>query len=254
MSIQQLFFAGGKLNEATGGTITYDGDFQIHTFTSNGTFTVTRADVPSTSVSILVVGGGQSGRDASNTTYNRTGGANGGSGGQVQSSTIAISSFTVNSGYAVTVAPSSSAGAGFTSRLSGTGIDILSFGGNYPVSGLDPGFGGLDAAGTNGNTGTTSSISGTSQVYGSSGGGGGSGSAVFFPSSPYAGGTGGTNGGNGGAGGIYNQNGQNGTAGNYYGAGGGGGGGAGEGSTLFGGFGGDGYQGVVIIRFKYKNL
>ena len=32
---------GGGFVEATGGTITEDGDFKVHTFTSSGTFEVT---------------------------------------------------------------------------------------------------------------------------------------------------------------------------------------------------------------------
>ncbi len=58
MSIQQLVMAvGGRINDATGGTITYNGDYQIHTFTSSGTFTVTRAGLSSTVVDVLVAAG-----------------------------------------------------------------------------------------------------------------------------------------------------------------------------------------------------
>jgi len=48
---------------ATGGTITTDGDFKVHTFTSPGTFTVTNAGTPSgaTTVEYLIVGGGAAG-------------------------------------------------------------------------------------------------------------------------------------------------------------------------------------------------
>ena len=44
---------------ATGGTITTSGDFKIHTFTSDGTFTINTAPTPANNnVSYLVVGGG----------------------------------------------------------------------------------------------------------------------------------------------------------------------------------------------------
>jgi len=61
--------------KATGGTITYDGDYTIHTFTSNGTFTVTSAG----DVEYLVVAGGGGGG------YNVGGG--GGAGGLIYNST-----------------------------------------------------------------------------------------------------------------------------------------------------------------------
>ena len=34
--------AGAKFYEATGGTITEDGSFKVHTFTSSGTFEITQ--------------------------------------------------------------------------------------------------------------------------------------------------------------------------------------------------------------------
>ena len=48
---------------ATGGTVTEDGDFKVHTFTSPGTFTVANAGTPSgsTTVEYLIVGGGAAG-------------------------------------------------------------------------------------------------------------------------------------------------------------------------------------------------
>jgi hypothetical protein len=60
---------------ATGGTITCDGDFKVHTFTGPGTFTVTCAGNPlgSTTVDYLVVAGGGAGGGA----YGGGGGAGG---------------------------------------------------------------------------------------------------------------------------------------------------------------------------------
>ena len=45
--------------QATGGTITYDGRYKIHTFTSNGTFTITQASTRP--IHYLNVGGGGGG-------------------------------------------------------------------------------------------------------------------------------------------------------------------------------------------------
>ena len=47
--------ASGDYVVATGGTITYDGNFKIHTFTTDGAFEVTKGG----DVSVLIVGGGQ---------------------------------------------------------------------------------------------------------------------------------------------------------------------------------------------------
>ena len=57
---------------ATGGTITYDGNYTVHTFTTSGTFTVTSGGL----VDILLVGGG--GAACTNTTYESGGGGAGG--------------------------------------------------------------------------------------------------------------------------------------------------------------------------------
>jgi len=50
-----------SLFAATGGTITTDGDFKVHTFTSSGTFTVTKTTPSSNSVNYLIQAGGGSG-------------------------------------------------------------------------------------------------------------------------------------------------------------------------------------------------
>lgn len=254
MSIQQLVMAvGGRVNDATGGTITYNGDYQIHTFTSSGTFTVTRAGLSSTVVDVLVVGSGDDGYEGgySENEDDPPGpdgdggdGGSGGYGGQVvASSTLTLASFNLNTGYSVSVgAPGSSS----LTYQSGT----LSASAGYLVSG-----GGGAAGGGNGNAGTngtTSSITGVSAVYGSSGGGGGGGAGAGTGS----GGNGGTNAGSGGSGGSFGNPGNNGAAATGYGSGGGGGGGAGgDYSTLRApGAGGAGYQGIVVVRFKYQNI
>lgn len=63
---------------ATGGTITYDGLRKVHTFTSDGTFTVTEAG----NIELLVVGGGGSGGKGR--------GSGGGAGGIYYSASYAV--------------------------------------------------------------------------------------------------------------------------------------------------------------------
>jgi len=69
---------------ATGGTITTSGNYKIHTFTGNGTFTVTAVgagSVDSDKVEYVVVAGGGSGG-------NGTGGGGGGGAGGYRSSVV----------------------------------------------------------------------------------------------------------------------------------------------------------------------
>jgi hypothetical protein len=253
--MQMLLGAGGRQNDATGGTITYSGDYQIHTFATSGTFTVTRAGTPSAVVDVLVVAGGSDGI-AGNYSENEDdppapdgdggSGGDGGYGGQVvASSTLTLASFNLNTGYTVTVgsAHNNSSLAYQSGTLSASANYLFGGGGGSE-------FGGNGAAGING---TTSSITGVSAVYGSSGGGGGGGSG----GGGYGdGGNGGTNAGNGGAGGAFGYPGNTGDAATGYGSGGGGGGGAGGDFSVSRdpGYGGAGYGGVVIVRFKYQNV
>lgn len=87
-------------NDATGGTITtvtdYNGTGQtwrVHSFTSSGTFTVTRSNFP---YKVLVVGGGGGGGNNNQSATNGGGGA----GGYLYdaSSTISINSYSVTVG------------------------------------------------------------------------------------------------------------------------------------------------------------
>ena len=73
--------AGPTYVVATGGTITTDGDYKVHTFTSTGTFTVTCAGsaTGSNSVDYLVVAGGGGG--AKQTSSPQGGAGAGGAGG-----------------------------------------------------------------------------------------------------------------------------------------------------------------------------
>ena len=63
MSIQQMMLAAGggiRHADATGGTVSYSGDWQIHTFTSSGTFAFTSySGTPP--VKFVIVNGGNTG-------------------------------------------------------------------------------------------------------------------------------------------------------------------------------------------------
>ena len=72
---------GGSFVSATGGTISYDGDYKIHTFLSSGTFTVLAGG----DVSVLVVGGGSGSNGV------RYGYCGGGGGGEVIETTVNVS-------------------------------------------------------------------------------------------------------------------------------------------------------------------
>lgn len=249
------FMYFGYIN-ATGGTITTDGNYKIHTFTSSGTFSVIDSpefyDSSLSNVEYLIVGGGGGGGDRH--------GAGGGGGGFVSGVTNAVPSST----YTITVG----AGGG---------------GGSYPEGGQPNINGGRGIAGTS----STLTIGGVTHTATGGGGGG------TYPGS--TGGTAGTNGfagarvplGGGGGGAGAAGSGATGGAGkewidsSYYGGGGGGGqqgpggiggGGAGwlsldgEAGTINTGGGGGGTRspnpywqkggaggsGIVKIRYRYQ--
>lgn len=189
-----------SLMAATGGTITTDGDYKIHTFTSSGTFTVTRTSPTSNSVDYLVVaGGGGSG------SYF---GAAGGAGGFRYSATTftsppsspahplrSTSAIPVSAqGYSVTVGgggtatPSSPGTQGSSSTFS----TITSAGGGFGGGGAPPqgtvhpggnGGSGGGAGGDSGDAGTagsgnTPSVSPPQGQNGNTGKGGAGGGAV----------------------------------------------------------------------------
>lgn len=64
--------------EATGGTITEDGDFKVHTFTGPGTFEITNMGDDANTVDYMVVAGGASGGQGTANTYTSGGGGAGG--------------------------------------------------------------------------------------------------------------------------------------------------------------------------------
>jgi hypothetical protein len=247
---------------ATGGTVTSNGQYYIHTFTSDGTFTPSQT----LNCEYLIVAGGASG-----------GGGSYGGGGGAGAYRTATASLTAT-GYSVTVG-GGGAGAGgqtrgtagnnsvFNSVTSTGGVGGGTEGNINGISGGGSGGGGRGALGGTGGTGGTGGNAGgagfgsDSGARGGGGGGGagavgaaGSGSVggnggagLVFYGTPYAGGGGGScflgfsagtgGSGGGGAGGVFTT-GSNATANT-----GGGGGGAGVGTSGAGG------SGIVIVRY-----
>lgn len=257
---------------ATGGIISYDGEYKIHTFNASGTFTITHGSA--SNVQALVVAGGGAG-GSSNVSLG--GGGGGGAGGVLQSSSLSFSIASPNNAVVI--------------GLGGWGGSTLCSTGN---NGQDSSFAGMVAKG--GGAGAGGCNNGTQAGYaGGSGGGagyngynstriGGAGTSGQGSAGgnttccSWAGGAGG--GGfsgagqinqslhNGGAGGTGLTSSISGTSKVYATGGRGGGGGvalgdgfAGADNTGNGGnavygnnysFGGSGGSGVVIIRYKYR--
>lgn len=253
---------------ATGGTVSFSGGNEIHTFTSSGSFTMSAPS--SVSVQVLVVaGGGGAGAGSSN----NWGGGGGGAGG------VVFSSFSVNPGnYSVVVGVGGAGGA--SSNMNGqnggnsTFSTITAVGGGFGSGGgysNSPGGNGGSGGGSGGITSSPAFPGGS----GTSGQGNSGGSGLFSPC--------GTSGGSGGGAGSAGSNGAvcssqvpGGTGASYsisgsaltYAAGGSGGAyadqsigasgaansgnggsGGGGGQGVAGGAGGNGGSGIVIISF-----
>ena len=199
----------GPTPRATGGTITYDGNDVIHTFTTNGTFT------PSTTLSCdyIVVGGGAHGGGWRGGSY-CTGSGGGGAGGYLAGTRA---STLIASAVSITI------GAGSTY----TGNTSPSYGGNTVCTG-----GLVKTAYGGGPGGSLTVYNGSDGGYSGGSGGGGAGN---YPSGSYSGGSGTSGQGNAGGTGVNFQSNA------YTGGGGGGAGGAGGSSgSRQGGAGGDG--------------
>jgi len=161
--------------QATGGTITEDGNFKVHTFTGPGTFTVTQLATESPApayniVSYVVVGAGGSGGGTGTTTHV---GAGGGAGGFREGKNAPIDSYTASPLNAPAGLP-----------VAATGYPITIGGG-----GTSPGSGP-----TKGSSGNATTFAGSSTITSAGGGGGGS---LGAPGSPAcrSGGSGGSGGG-----------------------------------------------------------
>ena len=139
---------------ATGGAITYDGLYTVHTFTTTGTFTITQSG----NVEYLVVAGGGGGS-----------GKYGGGGGAGEFLTGTISSMAVGS-YAVTIG-SGGAGGLNTGANGGDGTNSV-FSGVTTTGGGGGGNGGAagNAGGSGGGGSNDAGAGGTSQAGGNDGG------------------------------------------------------------------------------------
>jgi hypothetical protein len=271
-----LSFAGGGIIAATGGTITTVGDYKVHSFTADGTFTPTSVPTTDSYVEYLVIAGGGGG-----------GGGHGGGGGAggyrtgVLTVTAQAYSITVGDGGTAGDNSAGSGGAGgdgddsVFSTITSTGGGGA--GGRGNANGRNGGSGGGSneantiGSGTAGQGNDGATGANAASYYG--GGGGGGAGAVGAVGTGSGGGDGGaglassitgsavTRGGGGGGGQAH------GGAQSSGGAGGGGdgantnvagdngsantGGGAGGGyySNSAGGAGG---SGIVIIRYKFQ--
>jgi len=164
------FGGGGKgFITATGGTITESGDFRIHTFTSGGTFAVSKLGTGPTgdlANFLIVAGGGNSGTNSE--------GAGAGAGGFREFSCQPISA----SSYPISVGGpgGESSGFGFTSNRGGQGGSQFT-GGQPGGSGGGAGFNGGGAA--SGNQPPVSPPQGNPGGTGRICGGGGAGASGF---------------------------------------------------------------------------
>jgi len=271
-----LSFAGGGLISATGGTITTDGDFKVHSFTSNGTFTPTITGHTESDVEYLVIAGGGGG------------GAKGGGGGAGGFRT-GFEGITSGTGYGITIGAGGAGGTGLSVRgVNGANSvfdSVTSVGGGGGGSdagvyrnGSDGGSGGGVAGGGYGDTvagGDATSGQGnaggnhiTSSPYNGGGGGGagavgatngnggaGLASSITGSSVTRAGGGGGGGDVSGGAGAAGSGGGGAGAgasdtpAAGTVNTGGGGGGGGNGGGHVDGAAGG---TGIVIIRYRFQ--
>lgn len=220
---------------ATGGTITTDGDYKVHTFTATGTFTITQVGTGvNDSLIVECIGGGGAGNRAIG--FDRT--TNGGAGGSYAKKTITgnttgAKTVTVGAGGVSTAGTSGGAswfmttgtvyaqggninGAG--SAASCIGDEVYAGGNGVARNDYYGGSGGGAACRATGNNGVTYTAGGAAIApYGGKGGDG-----TYWT------------GGNGNAGSTY------------------GGGGGGSGGTSPSSYGGNGAAGIVIIRYKFQ--
>ena len=263
--------------DATGGTVTYTGEYTVHTFTSSGTFTVNSG---SRDIEYLVVGGGGGGGGSNGA------GGGGGGGGVVSGTGLSVTSqvYTVTVGNGgVGSGPTAGSGSKGGDSSFGSLVTATGGGGGGGYNGTSttaPGSGGSGGGGGSSGTGSFTGASGTSgqgyaggnglstgTVTDQAGAGGGGAAATGTASTGASGGNGGSGvsnsisgtavvyGGGGGGGKRSTEvagTGGNGGGGNggLAGAGAGGtdglGGGGGGGGAAAGGNGG---SGIVIVRY-----
>ncbi len=167
---------------ASGGTVTTSGDYKIHTFLADGSFTVSDVGHPagSTTVEYLVVAGGGGGGRGAN-----AGAAGAGAGGlRTNFPSPATGGFAVSAtGYPITVgdggagtsSPSTSGGSGSSSIFSSITSAGGGGGGGYQQDGISGGSGGGAGSQNNppGGTGNTPPVSPSQGNNGGPGGPGG---------------------------------------------------------------------------------
>ena len=273
-----LTFGNSTVIAATGGTITTDGDYKVHTFNSSGTFAPTSVSGMGVVEYLVIAGGGGGGGNSA-----ASGGGGGGAGGFRTAIGFAVSV----QNYTVTVGAGGSNEANGSNSVFGT---ITSIGGGRGAQGSsgDPGQAGGSGGGGSRNSTTAGGAGTAGQGFAGAagatgggdgnGGGGGAGAVGAGGASGVVGGAGGVGlassitgtsvvrAGGGGGGGYDSDNGgaggtggggrgangqsENGTAGTANtGGGGGGGGDEGGGAGTLGGAGG---SGVVIIRYRFQ--
>ena len=265
---------------ATGGTITTDGSYKVHTFNSSGTFTVTNVGPVGTVDYLVIAGGGGAGSQEHGGGggaggYRNSYGSEAQGGGGSSASALSVSA----QAYSITVGAGGTGGAGGANNDGAAGNNSVfssitstagGAGKGYPNVGGTGGSGGGSGgqSGGNGGSGTANQGydgGGNNVTNGSGGGGGGAGAAGQTTTSDYTG-TGG-NGGNGVASAITGSSVTRGGGGaggaNTVGSAGSGGGGSnsagtantgggGGGQTGSGNSGKNGGSGVVIIRYQYQ--
>jgi hypothetical protein len=276
------YHSSNEFTEATGGTVTYSGDYAIHTFTASGTLSVVNVGVVAPTIDYLVIaggggatrgGGGAGGYRASWNSESSGGGASSETG-----ITPTVTDYTVTIGAGGAGASGGAAtGSSGANSVFGSITSTSGGAGGNSANGLAGGSGGGGGVnGTSGGAGTTNQgfAGGNGTLVGGVGiaaGGGGGASAVGAAGTSAAG-----NGGAGlastitgssvtraGGGGGGTDSGS--ISAGSGGSGGGGAGGAlatptagtvntgsGGGGTDTGRTGGAGGSGVVIIRYKYK--
>jgi len=268
-------FGGGEaFIEGTGGTVTTDGDYKVHKFTSNGTFEITAGEGDNLVVEYLILGAG------AGAGSNNAGGAGAGAFREAIDHSVAVQSYSIvvgagSSGTAYNAGdPANGGDSSFDSITSNGG----GFGGQDSSGNSSNGSGGGagDGAGSSAGTGGTYGNDGGASTGSSPHGGGGGGGAD--QAGANASGSGGGNGGNGkisdiieaGTDVYYCAGGGGAADSGSAGSGGTGGGGAGSitgagadatnfgsgggGGTKSGGSnaGGDGYGGLVVIRYQFQ--
>ena len=269
---------GETFLSAVGGTISYHNNYKVHTFTNigNSAFQITKLGntLTNNTIDYLVIGGGGAGG------YQTNGQGPGGGAGGFLTGSLLISALTSS---IVTIGAGGLGSTAFGTPTPGNNSSLfgyIAYGGgcynNNPNGGSGAGQGGLGTAGQgfnggtlyvpggggagqegqngtnslplyagNGGSGSISDITGTPTYYAGGGAGGGAADNKL----PGTGGIGG--GGDGGqpGGTISDRNGKNAT---YYGGGGGGIGANGGDPYVSNCVSGNGYQGIVIIRYPYK--